>query len=111
MAEILETPKRPTRKFLAEDFKITSWDELKPHFENLLERALESVQDLKNWFADRSELEAVVAEDLAWRYIRMTCYTENEDYRREYQYFVESIQPQVAAISDKLNKKAADSPT
>lgn len=110
MAEIKETPQRPVRKFLTEDFTITSWEELKPYFENLLERKIVSVQDLKNWFADRSEIESVVAEDLAWRYIRMTCYTENDDYRRDYQYFVENIQPQMAPISDKMNKKVADSP-
>lgn len=110
MADILEIPKRPARKFLAEDFKITSWDELKPHFDNLVERKLDSVDDLKKWFYDRSELESVIGEDLAWRYIQMTCYTENEELRKKYQFFVENIQPQMAQVSDTLNKKAADSP-
>lgn len=109
MTGSIEIPKRPTRKFLTEDFKVTSWDVLKPHFENLLERQLVSVNELKKWFLDRSEIESVVAEDLAWRYIQMTCYTENEEYRKNYQYFIENIQPQIAPISDKLNKKVADS--
>ena len=65
--------------------------------------------DLRNWFHDRSELESVIGEDLAWRYINMTCYTENEDYRKSYQDFIENIQPQIAPVSDKLNKKAANS--
>ena len=40
----------------------------------------------------------------------MTCYTENEEYRKSYQYFIENIQPQIAPVSDKLNKKVAASP-
>ncbi len=107
---VLEIPKRPVRKFLGEGFKVTSWKGIKPLFDNLLERQLASVDDLKKWFSDRSELESVIAEDLAWRYIRMTCYTENETYRNEYQSFIENIQPQISPVSDKLNKKAAASP-
>ena len=109
MTAVLEIPKRPIRKFLGEDFKVTSWDGLKPFFDNLLERKIDSVADLRNWFHDRSELESVIGEDLAWRYINMTCYTENEDYRKSYQDFIENIQPQIAPVSDKLNKKAANS--
>jgi oligoendopeptidase F len=110
MTAQLEIPKRPVRKFLAEDFKVTSWDTLKPFFDDLLDRKLESMSDLKKWFRDRSELESAISEDLAWRYINMTCYTENEEYRNRYQDFVENIQPQIAPVSDKLNKKAAASP-
>src|SRR5687767_15911130 len=110
MTAVLEIPKRPIRKFLGEDFKVTSWDGLKPFFDNLLERKIDSTADLRNWFHDRSELESVIGEDLAWRYINMTCYTENEEYRNRYQDFIENIQPQIAPVSDKLNKKAAASP-
>ena len=110
MTAELETPQRPLRKFLGEAFKVTTWEELKPFFDNLLERKLESVEDLKRWFRDRSELESVISEDFAWRYIKMTCYTENEGYRNSYQEFVENIQPQIAPVSDSLNKKAAASP-
>ena len=110
MTAELQIPRRPVRKFLGEEFKVTTWEELKPFFDNLLERKLESVEDLKRWFRDRSELESVISEDFAWRYIKMTCYTENEGFRKSYQDFVENIQPQIAPVSDSLNKKAAASP-
>jgi oligoendopeptidase F len=109
MAAALEIPTRPTRKFLPEDFSVSSWDVLKPFFDNLLQRNLNSVNDLKKWFQDRSELESVIGEDMAWRYINMTCYTENEAYKKAYQDFVQNIQPQIAPVSDQLNKKAASS--
>jgi len=101
---------RPDRKFLPDQFPVHSWEVLEPYFNNLLERELSSVQDLKKWFRDRSELESVIAEDLGWRYIKMTCFTENSDYAKNYEDFVVNIQPKISPISDKLNKKAAASP-
>jgi oligoendopeptidase F len=107
--ETIEIPKRPARNFLGDEFTVTTWSDLKPHFENLLDRDISSEETLKRWFMDLSELESVIGEDLAWRYIRMTCYTENEEYRKSYQYFIEEIQPQISPVSDRLNKKAAAS--
>lgn len=106
--EAVEPLKRPARKFLPEDFSLSSWGKLKPYFDELLDRPLDSMAALKKWLSDRSELESVVSEDMAWRYIRMTCYTENEEYRKSYQDFVQNIQPEIAPVSDKLNRKATD---
>ncbi len=108
--ELVEKIARPVRKFLPEIFTVTSWNDLQPFFLNLLERSLNSEDELKRWLLDRSELESVISEDMAWRYIRMTCYTENEEYLKAYQDFIQNIQPQIAPVSDQLNKKAASSP-
>lgn len=105
----IEKITRPERKFLPDNFPVNSWDVLKPYFDNLLERTLDSVESLRQWFRDRSELESVISEDLAWRYINMTCYTENEEYSKRYEDFVVNIQPKIAPVSDQLNKKAAAS--
>ena len=109
MTEAIDVPKRPTRKFLPESFSVTSWDALKPYFDDLLKRRIDSQLDLRKWFLDRSELESVISEDLAWRYIRMTCYTENKDYLQAYQDFIQQIQPLIAPVSDQLNRKAPES--
>lgn len=108
--EVHAIPQRPERKFLGEDFKVTTWDNLKPWLDKLMERDLNSIDALKKWFRDRSEVEAVVSEDLAWRYIKMTCFTDNKEYLASYQDFIENIQPQIAPVADQLNKKAAASP-
>lgn len=103
-------PVRPKRNFLPEDFAITQWEQLKPWFDELLNRPIESKADLMQWLSDRSELESVISEDAGWRYIKMTCYTEDETLRSHYQDFVENIQPHIAPLSDALNKKAVASP-
>ena len=110
MSSTLDIPKRPTRNFLPEDFKLTTWEALKPFFDDLLAREINAPAQLKKWLQDRSELESALSEDMGWRYIRMTCFTENEEYRNAYQDFVQNIQPEIAPVSDQLNKKAMASP-
>ncbi|NOT77035.1 MAG: M3 family oligoendopeptidase [Cyclobacteriaceae bacterium] len=109
MSELV-IPTRPKRLFLKEDFTVTNWEELKPYFDALLNKNISSSSDLRDWFRDRSELESAISEDLGWRYIRMTCYTDNKENSDKYQDFVQNIQPQIAPVSDQLNKKAAASP-
>ena len=108
MSIVIEIPKRPARKFLSEDFTVKDWSQLKPYFDQLAERPINNVQSLKDWLHDRSELESVISEDMGWRYIRMTCYTDNQEYSKSYQDFVQQIQPEIAPYSDLLNKKVLD---
>jgi oligoendopeptidase F len=110
MNQAIEIPKRPARHFLLENFTVTSWAELKPYFEQLLASNIKSVGELKTWLGHRSELEAIISEDMGWRYIRMTCYTDNEEYTKSYHQFVQEIQPEIAPYSDQLNKKVLESP-
>ena len=106
ISESTKTFERNPRTFLPEDLKIESWEGIEPFCNDLLSRPIDSVEDLKRWLKDRSELNAVISEDLGWRYINMTRYTENEAYSQAYQFFVTEIQPKIAPFSDKLNKKA-----
>lgn len=110
MTTNLTIPQKPVRQFLPEDFKLSVWEELKPYFTKLLEREIASAQELETWLKNRSELESVIAEDMGWRYIRMTCYTENEAYQKSYQDFVQNIQPHISPLSDALNRKLVNSP-
>ncbi|HMJ68704.1 MAG TPA: M3 family oligoendopeptidase [Cyclobacteriaceae bacterium] len=110
MSAELKIPSRPARVLLPTDFKISTWDNLKGYFEELLRRPVNSSADLEKWLHDRSELESIVSEDMGWRYIRMTCFTDNEEYSNAYKDFVQNIQPHMAPLSDQLNKKAMESP-
>jgi len=96
------------RRFLPNKIKITSWDILAPYFNQLLERPINSINDLENWLKDRSELEAFVSEDLAWRYVKMTCNTEDKELENAYLFFVTEIEPQISPINDKLNRKLVE---
>lgn len=103
-------PKRPTRRFISETFTVTTWEALEPLFNDLAQRSIQSADDLRAWLRDRSELESAISEDFGWRYIKMTCYTEDKSLLERYQDFVENIQPKIAPVSDLLNRKVAESP-
>ena len=57
----------PERHFLQANFTVTDWKSLEPYFKDLLEREINSKQDLEKWLQDTSELEAVVSEEANWR--------------------------------------------
>ena len=92
------------RNFLPENLNI-DWDALAPLFEQLLARELNSSTELEQWLKDRSELEAALEEDFAWRYIKMTCDTTNEDLVKSFQYFATEIEPKMASLNNDLNQK------
>ena len=98
------------RRFLPNKLKVTSWDLLAPYFNQLVERPIKSKNDLEAWLKDRSELEAFVSEDLAWRYVKMTCNTEDKELEKAYLFFVTEIEPQISPINDKLNRKLVECP-
>lgn len=108
--ETIEIPSRPPRNFIGENFSFSSWEDLKSLYEELLNRNLESVESLQQWFIDRSELEAYLSENFAWRYIRQTCDTANEELIQELQYFITEIQPNLVAYGNKLDQKAIAHP-
>jgi oligoendopeptidase F len=98
------------RRFLPEKIKVTAWEIIEPYFTQLLERPVQSAGELEDWLKDRSELDAFLSEDLAWRYVRMTCDTENKELEQAYLFFVTEIEPKIAPLSDALNRKLFDSP-
>ncbi|MEX8548996.1 MAG: M3 family oligoendopeptidase [Mucilaginibacter sp.] len=97
------------KKYIPENLEI-KWENLEPIFTELQNRSINSVEDLEQWLRDRSELEAALEEDFAWRYIRMTCDTTNEELLQSFQYFATEIEPKIAPLNNELNKKLMDSP-
>lgn len=93
------------RTFVDDSLLIDSFESLAQYLNNLLSREINSSQELKTWLKDKSELEAVIEEDMAWRYIRMSIDTRNKEFSKAYNFFVSEIQPQLAPFDDKLNKK------
>ena len=92
------------------ELMIKSWEDLRPRFEQLLNDNPLTASELEEWFLHRSSLMAEIDEDLAWRYINMTRDTQNEDYQKAYNDFIEYIQPNVIRLSHELNQKLVSHP-
>ena len=80
-------------------------EKIQPLFEDLLKREINSVSELEQWMSDRSELSAVLEEDMAWRYIKMNIDTTNKELSEKFHFWIKEISPNIAPYSHKLNVK------
>jgi oligoendopeptidase F len=97
------------RVYLPKDLVINSWEDIKVYFEELDNREIKDRNQFQKFLDDVSELEAVLEEDVAWRYIKMTIDTKDKDLLESYTNFVSNIQPHIAPFDDKFNRKINES--
>lgn len=96
------------RHYIPSNLKM-EWESLSPILDELLKRPINSIDDLVVWLKDKSELEAALEEDFAWRYIKMSCDTSNEQLVKDFQYFATEIEPKISPVANQLNKKFSES--
>ena len=106
----INIPKRPQRKFISEELVVDSWSKIETYFQDLLDRKIHSVIALERWMLDRSELEAVLEEEQAWRYIKMNIDTRDKELGDAFSFWVKEISPNVAPYNHKLNLKLKENP-
>lgn len=87
-----------------------TWENIEPVFQELQNRDIKNSLELEQWLQERSNFEAFLQEDYAWRYIRMTCDTEDPKLLEDFQFFATEIEPKIAPISNELDKKLYHSP-
>lgn len=101
---LVETPaSKPV--FIPEHEKAGSAESVRSWFVRLLERPVATEAETWRWLADASELAAWLEEDMAWRYIRMTCNTQDKEALESYQFFIEEIEPEVSRLQNDLNQR------
>ena len=98
------------RTYVPADLKVNGWNDVAGLYEELLQRPVADAGELRSWLKDHSELEAVISEESAWRYIRMTLDTRDKEAADNYQRFVTGVLPQVEQWSDKLNRRLMQEP-
>lgn len=107
MSNLIITKKN--RTYIPQTLEI-KWENLSPVLDELLDRKIANVGELEKWLKDKSEFEAALEEDFAWRYIRMSCDTANEELVSSFQYFATEIEPKISPVANLLNQKLVDSP-
>jgi oligoendopeptidase F len=106
----IQIPTKNKRIFLPDNLVIDSWNKLETFFEDLKNRTISNVAELEKWLRDRSELEAVLEEDMAWRYIKMNINTTDENLAESFNFFITEIEPKVAPYDNDFNLKLVNSP-
>ena len=93
------------RKFVDTNLKIESWSDIEPYFDQLIQTEINSKEDFAQWLENISELDAVLEEELGWRYIKMTVNTGDEEAAKSYSNFIQNINPSIAEATNKINTK------
>jgi oligoendopeptidase F len=95
--------------FVPADIDATTWDNLQPYYQQLLDREFKCSGCLEQFLLDRSELDAAAAEAGSNLYIAMTCNTEDDGAKKAFLSFVENVEPELKKVSFELNKKVVRS--
>jgi len=106
----LDIPVKNPRVFLPDNLIIDSWKKISTYFDELKDRKINSVEELKKWLIDKSELEAVLEEDVAWRYIKMNINTEDKELEKDFHFFITEIEPKISPYFNDYNLKLYNSP-
>ena len=97
--------------FVPDDFDATSWDNLEPVTNELLERDLNCSSCLESLISNSSELAEHISETGALLYIAMTCDTESEEKKGSFLEFMSNVRPKLSEFSDALNRRIVSHPS
>ncbi|WP_435018863.1 M3 family oligoendopeptidase [Tundrisphaera sp. TA3] len=97
-------------RWLAADAEFKTWDQIEPWYRRLLERPIDSTEDLEAWLFDLGELNGAVSQEGVRRYVAMTCQTDDPDREAAYLAFVRDIEPLLKPIQNELRSRYLDSP-
>lgn len=88
----------------------TSWEQIAPLYQELIDRALATVVQLEQLILDRSDLDAISEEAHANLYIAMTCHTDDESRRSAFLAFIKDVEPNLRTVGATLDRKIIESP-
>jgi oligoendopeptidase F len=84
---------------------ITSRSEIKPQFDTLLAQEINSYAQLVSRIEATDVLDSQLSQDYAWRYIRQTTNTADEQVKQSYLDFTQQIYPEWIRVSDQIGRK------
>ncbi|MEZ6191753.1 MAG: M3 family oligoendopeptidase [Phycisphaerales bacterium] len=98
------------RRFVPTDLDPSDWVQLEPIYKSLLDRPTDSLEQLKQWLADFSELSAAVYEYGSRKNIDSACHTDDPEIEKAFLHYIENIAPKIQPIYFELQKKLLASP-
>ena len=102
-------PKEFKRHYIPANLEF-EWSELSRLYDELSSRQLTSSPDLEKWLLDEAELDSFVYEQRTIRYINYTRQTDNADYVKAYEQYLEDLEPKIKVAGFELLKKFSASP-
>ena len=110
MSLIAYRPETFPHRWLPAGVELKTWEAIEPWYRKLLERPIGSPAELEAWLADAGELNGVVSQEGAERYVAMTCQTDDPAREAAHLAFVREIEPKLKPVLNGLREKYLDSP-
>jgi len=98
------------RQFLAAETALDDWTQIEPYFTELQNREITSLDEFIAWMKDQDEMTCALQEFFRWKMIRTSCDTENEELKKDHDFFLKEIQPKLDPVNHNLQKKFLSSP-
>ena len=100
----------PRRTFVPRDFDVADFAQIEPLYKGLLDRPVDTPEQLDRWLRDVSELSSAIDEYGSRRYIDKSCHTDDPAIEKAYRHFVENVEPKIKPLHFALQRKFMQSP-
>ena len=103
------TNKTFQRKFLPQELKVNTWEDIKSFTDELLKREWSSLSDFEQWLYDWNELKIVIHEEGSWHAIRPTLDTANKAYEQAYNDFLNNVSAEFSKFENAMQDRVLKS--
>lgn len=97
------------RKYYLNQFEPDSWENVKNELEKLLNYNIDNKNDFEIFLEMVSEINFIISEYMAWKYIKMTCNADNPEYSDEFNRYYAEVVSKSEPYSFKIDKKIYES--
>ena len=105
--QIIEKRKR---RYFSEDFRADNWYDVENELKNFENQEINSKEDLETLIEKYSELVYIIEETYAWKYIKMTCNADKEQYSKAFNEFYAEVVSKSQPYDFRFKKKVYESP-
>jgi oligoendopeptidase F len=98
------------RRFFSEELDLTQWKNVQKELDKLEAEKIASADELIKFMEKISELSDILYEEMAWRYINMTRFADQEKYSKAYNEFYAGVISKTKPYDFKFNLKFYNSP-
>jgi oligoendopeptidase F len=98
------------RYYVPMTIDLTNWDDIKPLFDDLLNRKLDSAEALEQLILDSSGLDAAMEEEHARIQLATSVNTADEEAKKRFNRFQETVISQAGSLSNQVELKILQCP-
>ena len=98
------------RKFIPSEYTFSTWESVQDFYDQLLNREIQSSDELYRLMLDKSELDSIIDEEFRKRYVLCTVETSNKEYAENLEFMYTQVLPKWMPVQFSLTQKLVTSP-